>query len=272
MRKSEQIHRILQIYDQLNNGETINKLETSHRLSVSMRTIQRDISTIQEHLANSFSGQMIEYDGQRKGYILTGNKTKALPVEQVFIIAKIIIASRAFSIDELRTFITNLLGHSTLKNKEIVYTMLEKELTYYDELPHTKNRLCDLIWTVTECIVKDKYMEIMYEQPDKLQSYSIKPIHILFMKQYFYVIAVAYFKGCVLPVTYRLDRINSYSEQPNHPQINDNEYELLLPQQELTHTLDKSQSNATLIVWLSQYGKEREMIYPIEYHDQWYQC
>lgn len=216
MEKWEQIHRVLQLYDQLRNGETINKSEAATRLAVSMRTIQRDISNIQEHLANSFSGQTIEYDAVKKGYVLTESTPKGTPAKEVLIISKILLESRVLSADEMKRMIDTLLAQSNTKNRKTIYTFVGNELLHYRPLQHNQP-LIDIVWDIAESIQKKRFIEIIYERMDQQQKqHIVKPVAILFSEYYFYLIAFIKDSEYHSPVIFRLDRIRLL-KQLNEP-------------------------------------------------------
>jgi len=213
LEKWEQIHRVLQLYDQLRNGETINKSEAATRLAVSMRTIQRDISNIQEHLANSFSGQTVEYDAIKKGYVLTENTMKGIPAKVVLIIAKILLESRALNAKEMKWVIDSLLTYSKRGDEKSIYTaIVGNELLHYRPLQHNQP-LIELVWNIAESIQKKRFIDIIYERMDHQQKQHIaKPVAILFSEYYFYLIAFIKDSEHHSPIIFRLDRIRSFKQ------------------------------------------------------------
>lgn len=76
-RGDERLGRIVCIIFELLSGRTINKAELANRYGVKEKTIQRDISTIRNCLANLMVQDihiLLEYDIRRKGYYLKDAK------------------------------------------------------------------------------------------------------------------------------------------------------------------------------------------------------
>lgn len=212
MEKWEQIHRILQLYDQLRNGAVVNKSEAATRLAVSMRTIQRDISNIQEHLANSFSGQMIEYDAERKGYVLTRSIAGGISAKELLVISKILLESRALNMEEMTSTINTLLAQSSQENSKFIHSIVGNELLHYRPLQHGQS-LIEIIWAIAENIRKKHFMEIVYKRMDEQEKrHVVRPVAILFSEYYFYLIAFIRNSEYQTPVIFRLDRIISFKQ------------------------------------------------------------
>ena len=96
--------RLLNIYELLNKGELISKAELAKRYCVTEKTIQRDIDDLRAYLADTHytEGEVsIRYDKSRFGYSLVRMEREWFTNEEVLVLCKILLESRAFSKDEL---------------------------------------------------------------------------------------------------------------------------------------------------------------------------
>lgn len=68
--------RILDMYERLCAGKTLNKSEEALRFGIDERSVQRDIDDIRAYLAersiSSGDDRQVVYDRQKKGFLLSG--------------------------------------------------------------------------------------------------------------------------------------------------------------------------------------------------------
>lgn len=94
MRSIARIRRLLELVDVLQSGQAYNTNQLSQRCRVSRRTIFRDLQVLQE------SGVRIQFDEQKQGYQLLGNrylKPTDFTVDEVL---SLIVLSRSLSVSE----------------------------------------------------------------------------------------------------------------------------------------------------------------------------
>lgn len=105
--------RVLELYQLFIEGKLVNKSEQAKRYGVNERSIQRDIDSIRDFLAEQHTQQglvqSIEYDAKEKGYKLVSQRQENLTKGEVLAICKILIESRAFSKVDIESLLGRML-------------------------------------------------------------------------------------------------------------------------------------------------------------------
>lgn len=104
-------------------------------------TIQRDIDDIRAFLdeqnVNSSDPREIVYDRAKKGFVMVGDKPSIMTNSEILAVSKILLESRAFSREEIRTILDKLVeGCSPLKEVQLVRLLIANERHHYVELHH----------------------------------------------------------------------------------------------------------------------------------------
>ena len=98
--KGDRSDRLLGIYTRLINGGIVNKTEEAAKYNVDERSIQRDIDSIRNFLANDVdeSGVInsIIYDRVKKGFRLEHIYKIKLTNSEILAVCKILLESRSF--------------------------------------------------------------------------------------------------------------------------------------------------------------------------------
>ena len=98
---NDKVSRVLSLYQRLMEGEVVDKEVEAARYGVSARSIQRDISAINDFFEQETekSGVInsIEYDKKRGGHYLSQIYRKRLTNSEILAICKILLDSRAFT-------------------------------------------------------------------------------------------------------------------------------------------------------------------------------
>lgn len=220
----ERTMRVLSIYSRLRNGESINKQEEAVNLGVSVRTIQRDLASVQCFLSQeSLNGEVQEIvlDREKQVYRLERKKSRKLNAKEILAVGEILLESRALVKAELFPVINKLLEEcADSEDKKLVKEMLGNELEHYVELQH-KKPLLDILWNMGLAIKNHQYVEIRYQKLGKqeLVTRKLKPVAILFSEYYFYL--TGYFgdndkEHPGFPTIYRVDRIQEYEVLEEH--------------------------------------------------------
>ena len=205
--------RLLSMYELLNKGELITKSDLATRYGVSEKTIQRDIEDLREYLACTHfdEGEVsITYDRSRSGYYLVRMEREWLTNEEVLVVCKVLLESRAFCKDELKILVAKLLAQVTPHDRKQVEEMIRNEQFYYVPLRHGK-KLLTPIWELSQYITRHEMIKIAYSRQDGTErEHQVKPIAIMFSEYYFYLIAYMA-DGCKdFPTIFRIDRISSF--------------------------------------------------------------
>ncbi len=220
----DKAERILSIYTKLKQGKLIYREELSEKFGVSPRSIQRDITDIQNFLQNQFMEtgniQEIVFDKKAGGYRLQIKQTNELSGKAVLAVCKILLESRALMKSEMLPIIYSLTALCDSDTEAAtVKDILHSEIQHYAELSHGQ-KLLDRLWDLEKAVKEHTYIEIRYksmkESGEVIQK--IKPVGILFSRFYFYLVAYRVNAGeeeiCeqedAFPTFYRVDRIQEY--------------------------------------------------------------
>ncbi|XWN52194.1 WYL domain-containing protein [Anoxybacillus flavithermus] len=206
--------RILSIYDRLREGETILKKQEANRFSVDEKTIQRDIEELRAYIADTFYDSVtIDYDRQKRGYVWRQEESKqrCLTNEDILIISKILLESRALKREEMKELLDKLVLVADQKSRSFIENMIRNERFHYVSLHHNKP-LIRSIWDLSEAIYTKKLVVVEYRKEGSEESVirKLKPVGIVFSEYYFYLIAFLTEYEFSFPTIYRIDRIVRY--------------------------------------------------------------
>lgn len=113
--KTNKSPRILDIYIRLCEGKVINKKEESDRFNIDERSIYRDIEVIRKYLSDRVvdcPGECrdIEYDREKKGFVMTGVKGSLMSNSEILAVSKILLESRAFTKEEMNDILEKMIA------------------------------------------------------------------------------------------------------------------------------------------------------------------
>lgn len=224
IRDKEKVERVLGIYTKLLDGITVNKQKEAEKYGVVNRSIQRDIDNIRSYLAKTDNEESVYnnvlYDYKRKGYYLEHIYYKKLNSKEMFVICKILLASRCLTQKEMSEILRKLIKTCIpLEDQKLITELISNEEFHYVE-PRHKVIFVDNMWEIGQAIHDQHYIEIEYEKTknEKTIIRKVKPAAILFSEYYFYMISFATpelerekFKRVEdsLLVIYRLDKIKN---------------------------------------------------------------
>lgn len=193
--KNDKAARILNLYTKLINGYTVNKAEEAQRSGVNERSIQRDIDDIRNFLENEAvnSGfiNSIIYDRMEKGYRLEQVYRMKLSNSEVLAVCKILLESRAFTKNEMKSMPDRLISCCVPKsNQKLVADLISNEEFHYVE-PRHKKVFTDTLWEIGQAIRNCRYIEMEYlrSMDKKTVKRKVKPVAIMFSEFYFYLTA-----------------------------------------------------------------------------------
>lgn len=216
--------RVLELYQTLLTGKTINKSDAAQVYGVNPRSIQRDIDAIRNFLAeqNAKSGciQTIEYDKTVNGYKLVTQDVNYLSNGEMLAVCKILLSSRSLSKAEIASLLNRLLQLCvSQKDKTAIEGYFANEIYNYIDPAHASPNV-DLIWQTAEAIKTSHFVEITYTRLKKPGYITrvIEPVGILFSEYYFYLLGIIVDQekrknfdkaDDPFPTIYRLDRIQN---------------------------------------------------------------
>lgn len=220
--KEGKSNRTLSIYSRLMNGRTIIKSEEAKRFGVSEKSIQRDIEEIRMFLDNQATTDGIPnnliYDHRLKGYVIEQPDNLKLSNDEILATCKILLASRAFTKNEMNSIIGKLIDCCVpKKNQKLVNNLLLNEQYHYTEL-HNKHEFLDKMMILGNAIESHLVIEFDYKgiQGTTIKHRSVEPLAIMFSEFYFYL--VGQLRGIdkkaafanpddAYPTIYRIDRM-----------------------------------------------------------------
>ena len=225
-RDKEKVERVLGIYTKLLDGITVNKQKEAEKYGVVNRSIQRDIDNIRSYLAKTDNEESVYnnvlYDYKRKGYYLEHIYDKKLNSKEMFVICKILLASRCLTQKEMSEILSKLIKTCIpLEDQKLITELISNEEFHYVE-PRHKVIFVDNMWEIGQAIHDQHYIEIEYEKTknEKTIIRKVKPAAILFSEYYFYLTAFISDEEVKkdfdvindsFPTIYRIDRIKEFN-------------------------------------------------------------
>lgn len=204
--------RILSLYERLCQGDTISKKEEAVRFGVNEKTIQRDIDELRTYIANNFEASMVlEYDRKKNGYVLRRNENIWLTNEEILVLAKVLLESRAFQKAEMDQLLDKLILQSQPENRRFIQEVIRNERFHYVPVQHNQS-LINMIWDLSYAVRTKRVTIIDYQKEgnDSPVKRKLKPVGIVFSEYYFYLVAFLIDYDFSFPTIYRMDRIVDY--------------------------------------------------------------
>lgn len=223
---SYQNNRQLAMLLQLQQGQILNKQVLSQKYGVSPRSIQRDIESLRNSLADQHLNQDIVYDKSMGGFYLQ-NRSQMLSNSEVLAVCKILLESRSLVEGEMIPMLDRLVEICVPEQKKaMVKKLVGNEERHYIE-PHHGKPILDKLWDIGWAVNEKRVMEIQYERlkEPKLQTRVIEPVGIMFSEYYFYL--TAFLRNVdkqtefenpddLFPTIYRIDRISAFRVLDEH--------------------------------------------------------
>lgn len=222
--------RVLHLYTDLINGDTINKREEADRFGKTDRTIQSDIDTIRNFLIDRASDgepeREVVYDRKSNGYCLKAADARTLTNSEVFAVCKILLESRAFCKSDIEPIIDKLIFNCIPKSEHrAVRELISNEMYHYVEPRHGKHFIKSM-WDIAKAVREHLCMEISYTKTNgETIERTVEPVGVMFSEFYFYL--TAFIEGIdkkaefqnpddVFPTIYRIDRIQEFKVLDRH--------------------------------------------------------
>lgn len=223
--------RILSIYSDLLNGKILRKKDLAAKFNVNEKTIQRDLEDIRLFLDNRFVDNDIHndliYDYQNRGYRFEHVNKMKFSNDEILAICKILLDSRAFSKDDMKTILDKLLDRCVPKDSQKMVTELIANEMYHYIPPRHNSHFLDKMWSIGKAIREGLKIRFFYKglQGKTGHERIVKPLGIMFSEYYFYLVAVletvnrqTQFNNPddVNPTIYRIDRIKDLHITSEH--------------------------------------------------------
>ena len=206
--------RILEIFYRALKGEHISLKQIATEYQVSTKSIQRDISEIQEFLSEHrelMQNAELVYSARDKTYILTNDEF--LKNKELFAVIEVLLGSRCFSKDEILTLISKMKKFTTIEDRISFENLIRKEVYHYHEVKADCHSVIDNLWKIIQAIENHKILNIVYYKMNRSEiKRKLKPVAVMFSEYYFYLIAYDANTPELNAKYFRIDRIVSISE------------------------------------------------------------
>lgn len=219
--------RLLSIYARLLSGQVLGRTDLAQEYGVTARSIQRDIESLRNFLADQGLAQDVTYDRKAKGYRLTNVVPKGLTNSEILAVCKILLESRSMRSDEMLPILDKLIDCAVPEeSRKAVKALIANEQCHYIE-PHHNQYILNGLWEIGQAVKGHQVMEIKYERmkEPKLVQRRILPVGIMFSEYYFYLTAFLENRDTfenpddLFPTIYRIDRIKSFQILGEHFQL-----------------------------------------------------
>lgn len=205
--------RVLYMFQQLLQDNKLYKEEIRKLFQIDNRTFERDIATLRTFLSQRIDYShhlMIEYDHQQKYYYLLNYESAQLSAREVLTLIKLLLGNRALCLEELDQIIKSLTTQLVVDEKKLVETFIKNERHHYTPLKHGTS-LMDSIWDFSQAIDETKMIKMKYKKANNtIDIYTVYPVGLVFSDFYFYAVSYVKDKDIPYPISFRLDRIQSY--------------------------------------------------------------
>ncbi|MCK8823447.1 helix-turn-helix transcriptional regulator [Fuchsiella alkaliacetigena] len=206
--------RILSIFERLNQGAVIKKGDEAKRFNVTKKTIQRDIEDLRAYFSeiHPYEGLVeLVYQRDKGGYLLKRESEDWLTNQEILVLSKVLLESRAFTKEEMDKLLNKLILQSAPEEYKHIKEVISNERFHYNPVQHRRS-LFETIWDLSKAIREKKIIEIDYRKCNSKQSSwrQVKPVGIIFSEFYFYLTAYICEYDLDHPTIYRLDRIEKY--------------------------------------------------------------
>ena len=212
--ESEKSSRMLEIFFRALKGEHLSLKKIAGEYGVSTKSISRDISDIQNFLAEHrelMQNAELIYSHKERTYIL--NSDEFLKNKELFALVKILIGSRALSKEDILVLISKLKKFTSKSDKKTLDNLIQKEVYHYHEVKSDCKSVVDNLWKLIKNIEDKRVITITYYKMNRDEvKHKIKPVSIMFSEYYFYLIAYKAEDTEFKPVYFRIDRIASITE------------------------------------------------------------
>lgn len=188
--------RVLELYQAFLSGKLINKQEAAEQYHVNARSIQRDIDSIRDFLAEQCAKEgivrKIEYDKKENGYRLVTQEVEQLSKGEVLALCKILLESRAFTKEQVEKQLQIILNLCvSQKEKAEVEWFISNELFNYHDPAHAAIDP-DNLWMAAQAIRNQSVLEIEYQKlkDHQIVKRTVEPVGLMFSEYYFYLMGI----------------------------------------------------------------------------------
>ena len=215
MKKSNKEYRLLDIFYQLMWDNQVTLAGIAQKYGVTEKTIGRDINVIRAFLSENreqVGNVEAPYDTKEKRYRL--NRLEGLSSQELLIILKILVGSRALDKESLREAMDRLMICANNTGQEIFRDFCKIELDYYRGVQKEDGAdIPGFVWKLEKAIQSGKSICIVYEKLEGgCVDRNLYPISVVFSNFYFYLLACRSDIEESAVIYYRVDRMKEIRE------------------------------------------------------------
>lgn len=202
--------RMLRIYVQLSSGKRLNMEELARRFGVTYRSIQRDIESLRQFLAQWNPRQRIEYDRKAKAYCMKNDAGSSLTDGEIMVLCHVLLECRVLGQRELQSLLNKLIGLCGLEeSKRTLIHLLSARRREYTAAHDTS--MLETVWELGQAVEHHRVTELEYLEWDgKVCKYTIEPEKMIYSQNAFYLVGSPQDRGGKEGAAfgwYRVDRI-----------------------------------------------------------------
>jgi len=206
--------RVLSLAEKFNRGVLVDKKAEAQRFAVNEKTIQRDLEDLRLFFAELYPDDYtiaIDYVREQKGYRLHREGHQWLTSEEILVIAKVLLESRAFPPKEMDGLLEKLILQAAPEERAHIKQVVLNERFHYISVKHGRS-LLKAMWDLSWAVREKRKVELQYQKANTLDLIhrTVEPHGIIFSEYYFYLVAYISGKNYEYPAIYRLDRIHGY--------------------------------------------------------------
>lgn len=218
----------LEVFLKLLGSEKMQTKDIADELNISLRTAQRTIKEIKIALDQNATLNKY-YELKQIGHAYTIDQKFLLGVEQILVLAKVLIASRSLNKNELSDVIDQMMHMLSIDKQSIVKSSIASERANDLYIADESDRL-DKLWQLEQFIDQKKRIRFKYTNHEMTEIPTITkvelvPDHTFFDNHYLFLVGLE--KETHEYRTYRIDWMTEivesqtkvkveYSQRPNH--------------------------------------------------------
>lgn len=222
------VNTTLEVFLKLLGSEKMQTKEIADEMNISLRTAQRTIRDIKTAIYQNATLSKY-YELKQIGHAYTIEQKSLLGVEQILVIAKVLIASRSLNKSELNAVLDQMMSMLSIDKQSVVKSSIASERSTDFYIGDKSDRL-DKIWQLEQFISKGTRIKFDYTDREMTEfpettTVNVIPDHTFFDNHYLFL--VGFEAESQQYRTYRLDwmseiavseeRVNSeYDQRPNH--------------------------------------------------------
>ena len=206
--------RIVELFVLLLNHQQVSTKEIADKYRISLRTAQRDIQVVKAALAEIYQYKtIISKDPESKKYQI--ESINGLQDNAIFLLLKILLASRALNKTETAEIAEQLLKLVSGKKRKALQESIRNELTFMSTI-HDQRSRAEKIWSLEQAIQKNQALQFSYidyeaTDPAVITDFLIRPVSIFFDNHYFYLVGLL-----ATQQTYKTFRIDWMEDISDH--------------------------------------------------------